>query len=169
MRYETSTDACGARTTRRQLLVRFVAAGATSLAYLALPIRSVFADTKDDNAEGRPMTQDQAFMEHAFEMMRIATKAGDQPYGAVVVKDNRIVGKGPSRVITNQDPTAHAEVEAIRDAARRLGTRDLSGCIIYASSKPCRMCETASYWANLERVYFSASVTDGGPPRYSSC
>jgi tRNA(Arg) A34 adenosine deaminase TadA len=91
-------------------------------------------------------------MSRALEMKRVAMEAGDQPYGAIVVKNDAVVGEGPSRVVTNQDPTAHAEMEAIRDAARQLGTRDLSGCIIYATSKPCRMCATASYWANLSRI-----------------
>ncbi len=110
-----------------------------------------------------------SFMEHALSMRRRAVDAGDQPYGAVVVKDGRIVGEGPSRVVTNRDPTAHAEMEAIRDAAKRLGTRDLEGCVIYATSKPCGMCEAAGYWARISRMYFSEAVTDGGPPRYPSC
>jgi tRNA(Arg) A34 adenosine deaminase TadA len=70
-----------------------------------------------------------------------------------VVKDGKIVGEAPSRVLTNQDPTAHAEMEAIRDAARKLGTRDLSGCELYGSSPACRMCEAAAYWANIARLH----------------
>jgi tRNA(Arg) A34 adenosine deaminase TadA len=120
-------------------------------------------------SEGALGAQGKMFMEHALNMKRIAVEAGDQPYGAVVVKDGHIMGEGPSRVVTRQDPTAHAEMEAIRDAAKHLGTRDLGGCIIYVTSMPCRMCETAGYWANLSRIYFSDSVTDGGAPRYSSC
>ena len=108
-------------------------------------------------------------MDHALAMKRRAVEAGDQPYGAVVVKDGRVVGEGPSRVVVSPDPTAHAEIEAIRDAAKRLGTRDLAGCVIYATSKPCGMCEAASYWARLSRIYFSEAMTDGGPPRYPSC
>ncbi len=108
-------------------------------------------------------------MDEALAMRRLATAAGDQPYGAVVVKDGEIVGEGPSRVIVNGDPTAHAEMEAIRDAARRLGTRNLEGCVLYATSRPCRMCETAAYWANVAQVYYGAGHTDGGRPRYDSC
>ena len=134
-----------------------------------LPSRSVWGDVGDVGLEGRDVDQRQLFMSRALEMKRVAMEAGDQPYGAIVVKNDTVVGEGPSRVVTHQDPTAHAEMEAIRDAARQLGTRDLSGCIIYATSKPCRMCETASYWANLSRIYFSDGVTDGGPPNYSSC
>ncbi len=108
-------------------------------------------------------------MAQAEEMKRVAMSAGDQPYGAVVVKDGRIVGEGPSRVVTSQDATAHAEMEAIKDASRRLGTRDLSGCILYATSKPCRMCETAAYWAGISRFVYGSGLTDGGAPAYSSC
>ena len=110
-----------------------------------------------------------ALIERAFEMRRRAVDAGDQSYGAIIVKDHRIVGLGPSRVVTNGDPTAHAEMEAIRDAARRLGTRDLSGCVMYSTSRPCRMCETAAYWANVSRLYHGQSGTDAGAPRYGGC
>lgn len=114
-------------------------------------------------------THDGALMSKAFEMKRLATGSGDQPYGAVVVKDGKVVGEGPSRVIVNGDPTAHAEMEAIRHAARALGTRDLSGCILYATSRPCRMCETAAYWANVAFIYHGEALNEGGPPGYSSC
>lgn len=108
----------------------------------------------------------EAFVQRALEMRRIAIETGDQPFGAVVVKDGRIVGEAPSRVIVNGDPTAHAEMEAIRDAARRLGMRDLSGCEMYSSSRPCRMCEPAAYWANISRLYYGSPVTDGGAPQH---
>lgn len=110
-----------------------------------------------------------AFMARAMEMKRLAVAAGDQPYGAVLVKGEKIVGEGPSRVVTNGDPTAHAEMEAIRDAAKRLDTRDLTGCVMYSTSRPCRMCETAAYWANVSRMRYGAAVVDGGAPSYSSC
>ena len=93
------------------------------------------------------------FARRALELREDAVRNGDQPYGAVVVKNGKIVGEAPSRVITNRDPTAHAEMEAIRDAARRLGTRDLSGCELYGSSPACRMCEAAAYWANIARLH----------------
>ena len=112
---------------------------------------------------------DNAFRAEAGAMKRLAVAAGDQPYGAVLAKGTEIVGKGPSRVVTNKDPTAHAEMEAIRDAARRLDTRDLTGCVMYSTSEPCRMCETAAYWANVSRMRYSAEIVDGGAPSYSSC
>jgi len=93
------------------------------------------------------------FAQRAAELRDEAVRSGDQPYGAVVVKDGKIVGEAPSRVVTAKDPTAHAEMEAIRDAARRLGTRDLSGCELYGSSPACRMCEAAAYWANISRMH----------------
>jgi len=109
------------------------------------------------------------FIQRAFEMRRLAQQRGDQAYGAVIVKEGKIVGEGVSGVLVKPDPTAHGEVEAIRDAARRLGTNDLSGCEIYSTAKPCPMCETACYWARISRMYFGASITDGGAPRYPSC
>jgi len=108
----------------------------------------------------------EAFMQYAVEMRRLATERGDQAFGAIIVKDDRVIGLGPSRVILNRDPTAHAEIEAIRDACRRLGSPDLSGCVMYSTSKPCRMCETAAYWARVARMYYSTGITDGGPPQY---
>lgn len=111
----------------------------------------------------------QAFMERAFAMRQRALDAGDQPYGAVVVRDGLIVGEAPSRVVTGRDPTAHAEMEAIRDAARRLGTASLPGCTMYASSRPCPMCRAAAYWAGLARLYFGAAAEDGGPPHLTGC
>lgn len=107
----------------------------------------------------------QAFMERAFEMRRIATERGDQPYGAVIVKGNAIVGEGVSAVVTGNDPTAHAEMQAIRDAARRLGTSNLTGCDMYGTSRACPMCEAGAYWARLATMYHGASITDAGAPR----
>ena len=109
------------------------------------------------------------FIDMAFEMRRQAAAAGDQAYGAVVVKDDRIVSAAPSRVVTNTDPTAHAEMEALRDAALHLGSRDLSGCVLYSSSPPCPMCEAAAYWAQIEHLYYGDPIADGGAPSLRSC
>ena len=104
-------------------------------------------------------------MSAARRRSNLADDAGDQAYGAVVVQGGRIVGEGPSRVVTATDPTAHAETEAIRDAARRLGTRNLSGCVLYASSRPCPMCQSAAYGAGIGRYYSGSEIGDGGAPR----
>ena len=82
------------------------------------------------------------------------------PFGAVIVRGGAIVGEGWNQVLKEQDPTCHAEVVAIRDACGRLGTFDLSGCEIYASSEPCPMCLGAIYWARLERLYFCNTGED---------
>jgi tRNA(Arg) A34 adenosine deaminase TadA len=107
----------------------------------------------------------EGLMERAFEMRRRAIERGDQPYGAVIAKGGRIVGEGVSAVVTDRDPTAHAEMQAIRDAARRLGTSDLSGCRMYGTSRACPMCEAGAYWARLAGMYYGASIVDAGAPR----
>jgi tRNA(Arg) A34 adenosine deaminase TadA len=121
-------------------------------------------------ALGRPAralaaTPDQRrFIAAAFAMKRDAERAGDQAYGAVVVRGETIVGWGPSRVIVNRDSSAHAEREAIRDARKRLGD-DLSGCEMYSTSRPCAACEAAAAEANIARMYFGADASDAGRPR----
>ena len=105
------------------------------------------------------------FMARAFEMRRLAIERGDQPYGAVIVQGQRIVGEGVSAVVTNIDPTAHAEMQAIRDAARRLGSVDLSSCEMYGTSRACPMCEAGAYWARVARLYFGEAIADAGAPR----
>ena len=110
-------------------------------------------------------TGHEGLMERAFEMRRRAIERGDQPYGAVIAKGGRIVGEGVSAVVTDRDPTAHAEMQAIRDAARRLGTSDLTGCEMYGTSRACPMCEAGAYWARIARMYYGASSIDAGAPR----
>ena len=92
-------------------------------------------------------------------------RAGDQAYGAVVVKDGQILGFGPSRVVLKQDWTAHAEREAIREAQSLLGGADLSGCLLYSSSRPCSQCEAAAEEARIARMVCGPEATDAGPPR----
>lgn len=93
----------------------------------------------------------------SLDMMR-AGRGG--PFGAIVVKDNQIIGEGYNKVTSTQDPTAHAEIVAIREACRTLGSFSLSGCEIYTSCEPCPMCLSAIYWARLERLYFANTRTD---------
>ena len=82
------------------------------------------------------------------------------PFGAVVVKDGVIVGRGHNEVLKNNDPTCHGEIQAIRDACRNLGTYDLSGCELYTSAEPCPMCLSAIIWANIKTVYYGNSAKD---------
>ena len=83
------------------------------------------------------------------------------PFGALVaLEDGRVVGRGTNRVISEGDPTLHAEVVAIREACRKLGTHDLSGAVLYASCEPCPMCFGAAYWARVDRIVHAASRAD---------
>ncbi len=82
------------------------------------------------------------------------------PFGCVIVRDNQIVGEGTNCVTSTNDPTAHAEVIAIRNACRKLGSWQLTGCDIYSSCEPCPMCIGAIYWARASRLYFAASSSD---------
>lgn len=82
------------------------------------------------------------------------------PFGAVVVKDNVIVGVGNNRVLCSNDPTAHGEVMAIRNACQNLNTYDLTGCILYTSCYPCPMCLSAIIWANIKEVYYGNTKED---------
>ena len=111
-----------------------------------------------------PACEHREFIAAAFRMKDEAVRAGDQAYGAVVVKDGRIIGFGPSRVVLKKDWTAHAEREAIREAQARLGRTDLSGCILYSSSRPCSECERAAAGASIDRMIFGIEATDAGKP-----
>lgn len=82
------------------------------------------------------------------------------PFGAVIVKDGEIVADGCNRVLSSNDPTAHAEVNAIREAGRRLGRWDLSGCEIYVIGLPCPMCMASIYWARISRLYYACLPED---------
>lgn len=82
------------------------------------------------------------------------------PFSAIVLKDKKIVGWGVNKVLAKNDPTAHAEIEAIRDACINLKTYDLTGCELYATGYPCPMCMSAIIWANIKKVYYSADYND---------
>lgn len=103
-------------------------------------------------------------MQRARMLRDEAVRGGDQAYGAVVLLGERIVGEGPSRVVTRRDPSAHAEMEAIRDAVRQLGSDDLSGCILVSTSRPCRMCEAAAAKARIARMIHGETLIDAGVP-----
>jgi tRNA(Arg) A34 adenosine deaminase TadA len=137
------------RSTRRSAMM------AVAAALIGLATRAR-AETPSEHRE---------FIAAAFKMKEEAVRMGDQPYGAVVVKDRRIIGYGPSRVVLKNDETAHAEREAIREAQARLGTSDLSGCLLYSSSRPCGACERAAAKANIARMIHGATAVDAGPPR----
>ena len=82
------------------------------------------------------------------------------PFGACIVKDGKIIGKGSNHVISNNDPTAHAEVMAIRDACKNISSYDLSGCELYTTCYPCPMCLSAIIWSNIKKVYYGNTASD---------
>lgn len=101
------------------------------------------------------------FMSLAIELA--AENAGSVtggPFGAVIVKDGEIVAAQSNKVTVDIDPTAHAEVNAIREACKVLGTFDLSGCVLYSSCEPCPMCLSAAYWAHIDKIYYAADRYD---------
>lgn len=101
------------------------------------------------------------FMREAIRLARAGMDKNEGgPFGAIVVKDGVIVGRGNNRVASTNDPTAHAEVVAIRDACRQLNTFQLTGCVVYTSCEPCPMCLGAIYWARPQAVYFACTKSD---------
>jgi tRNA(Arg) A34 adenosine deaminase TadA len=103
---------------------------------------------------------DERFMQMAIDLSIENVASGGGPFGAVIVRDGEIVATGTNRVTASCDPTAHAEVSAIRAACSRLGTFKLEGCVIYTSCEPCPMCLSAIYWAGLERIYYGNTKAD---------
>lgn len=100
------------------------------------------------------------FMRLAIQISVENVHNGGGPFGAVIVKDNKVIATGVNRVTAQHDPTAHAEVSAIRKACEILQTHDLSGCEIYTSCEPCPMCLGAIYWAHLDRIYYGNNKHD---------
>ncbi len=106
-------------------------------------------------------------MKMAIRLAKENIRNGGGPFGAVVVKDGEVVATGVNRVTADGDPTAHAEVQAIRAACRALGTFVLSGCEIYSSCEPCPMCLGAVYWARLSALYYAGSKDDAAEAGFS--
>ena len=100
------------------------------------------------------------YMREAIRLSIENIKQGGGPFGAVIVKDGQIIATGTNRVTATCDPTAHAEVSAIRQAAKALNSFDLSGCDIYTSCEPCPMCLGAIYWAHIDRMFYGNTKND---------
>jgi guanine deaminase len=100
------------------------------------------------------------FMRRAITIALDNVRCGGGPFGAVVVKDGGIIAEGANRVTSNNDPTAHAEVVAIREACRALGAFQLTGCDLYTTCEPCPMCLGAIYWARPARVFYAGTAAD---------
>ncbi|WP_367871006.1 nucleoside deaminase [Luteolibacter sp. Populi] len=107
------------------------------------------------------MPADSRFMHRAIELARLGMNSGaGGPFGAVVVKNGEIIGEGYNRVVGTNDPTAHGEIVAIREACARLGSFSLAGCEIHTTGEPCPMCLGAIHWARIGRIYYGFSITD---------
>ncbi|MBN9288922.1 MAG: tRNA-specific adenosine deaminase [Gammaproteobacteria bacterium 39-13] len=106
--------------------------------------------------------QHEKFMRRAIELSEIASlkeKSGGV-FGSVIVKDNEIIAEGYNQVIKQNDPTWHGEMQAIREACKKLNSPHLEGCILYTSAEPCPMCMATAYWAHLDKIYYAAHVED---------
>jgi tRNA(Arg) A34 adenosine deaminase TadA len=107
-------------------------------------------------------SKDKEFMKKAIDLSRRASlieKSGGV-FGAVIVKDGKIIGEGYNQVLKHNDPTWHAEMHAIREACKKLGTPHLEGCDLYTSAECCPMCLSAAYWAHIRHIYYGATIQD---------
>lgn len=104
--------------------------------------------------------EDAKFMKMAINLSIENIDSGGGPFGAVIVRDGEVIATGTNRVVPNADPTAHAEIMAIRNACKKLGTFQLSGCTIYSSCEPCPMCLSALYWTGVTRICYGNTKDD---------
>ena len=100
------------------------------------------------------------FMQRAIELSIESIHSGGGPFGSVVAKDNEIISEGMNRVTVNNDPTAHGEITAIRQACKKLNTFDLTGYELYTNCEPCPMCLSAIYWSHIDKVYYANTRDD---------
>lgn len=114
----------------------------------------------DNDMEQEDKGMHEYFMSKAIKLATENVSNGGGPFGAVIVKDNQIISTGVNRVTLDLDPTAHAEISAIRAASQKLRSFDLSGCTIYTSCEPCPMCLGAIYWARIDKIYYGNTKSD---------
>ena len=100
------------------------------------------------------------FMKRAIELSIESVNKGGGPFGCVIVKDNKIIAEGINKVTPTNDPTAHGEIVAIREACKKLNNFSLSGCELYSTCEPCPMCLSAIYWARIDKIYYANTRTD---------
>ena len=128
-------------------------------------IASLFSGSGRNNRNGLPektdfSDEDARYMRMAIDLSVENIDNGGGPFGAVIVRDGEVIATGVNRVVPNNDPTAHAEVNAIRNACQKLDTFQLEGCTVYSSCEPCPMCLGAIYWARLDKMYYGNNKTD---------
>ncbi len=134
-----------------------VETGTPPISQRAVAQPSLYADTGYNSH----MNEHRRHIDRALELARAGMEQGaGYPFGAVIVRDGDVVAEAHNRVLVNHDPTAHAEIEAIRLAGERLRTHELTGLVIYASGEPCPMCLAAIYWAGIETVHYAGTVDD---------
>ena len=113
------------------------------------------------------MKNDKAFLQRALELATESIKNGGGPFGAVITKQGKVISEANNRVVLSHDPTAHAEVLAIRKASEILKTHDLSGCIVYSSCEPCPMCLGAIYWAGIKKIIYASDRLEAAKAGFS--
>ncbi len=106
------------------------------------------------------LVDDRKYLDEAVALARRSVEMGDGPFGALIVRDGEVIGLGHKCVTSDNDPTAHAEIVAIRAASKALNDFSLNGSILYASCEPCPMCLAAAYWARVDRVVYAASAEE---------
>lgn len=121
---------------------------------------SIYFQRTAHGANIKYIMTDREYMRRAIGLSIDNVKNGGGPFGAVIVKDGEIVATGVNRVTANNDPTAHAEVTAIRNACQKVGSFKLEGCTIYTSCEPCPMCLSAIYWAGIKEIYYGNTKID---------
>ena len=146
---------------RRRFLLSSTAAGAEG-AYLAM--NEAFAREPNSGGESIPRItdQDRDYMRQAIQLMRqagVVDKTGG-PFGAVIVRDGKVLAASGNSVVRDNDPSAHAEVNAIRIACRAVGSPNIPGAVLYSSCEPCPMCYSTAYWARISKIYYAASWSD---------
>ena len=98
------------------------------------------------------------FMERAIELSVESVNLGGGPFGCVIIKDNKIIAEGSNKVTSTNDPTAHGEIVAIRNACKNLNNFNLAGCELYSTCEPCPMCLSTIYWAHIDKIYYFSSI-----------
>lgn len=168
-RFQEKTCACTCSASEDQgkpVIGRRAIIAASAAAFVANGLSS---QTSAETAVNQPIAQpsvadDKAFIERAFKMRQLAVDLGDQPYGAVIVRNEIIIDQSWSQVVLEKDPTAHAEMAAIRNAARSTGNGELDGAVMYSTSRPCPMCEAAAYWAGIDEMIHGRAMHKVGRP-----
>ena len=135
--------------------------GAGLLALLCLLVSLTGANgAEGTEANMKPTAQNEYMAEAIEEALDGISNGHGGPFGCVIVKDGKIIGRGHNRVLADDDPTAHGEITAIRNAGDTLDSYDLSGCVLYTTGEPCPMCLYAILWANIDRVYYGCTIED---------